>query len=175
MSDHFFTNENVNTQELPSQDDLLMNGIDPKHLRANIIVTLLVFTIIASILSGVSWFTGNSQGFLPYSILGLTLIFSIIVVIEILGFKHKKYALRQNDITYQSGLIFRKTTTLPFNRIQHCEINQGPIDRIMNLSSIKVFTAGGSNSDLEVPGLNTEQAKNIKSFIVRKTALDEEE
>ena len=81
--------------------------------------------------------------------------------------------MREHDMLYKSGLIFRKTIALPFNRIQHSEINQGPIERKFNLASLSIFTAGGNNSDLAIPGLLNEDAQEIKSFIIQKSAKHE--
>jgi membrane protein YdbS with pleckstrin-like domain len=90
-------------------------------------------------------------------------------------FAIKQYALRKHDVIYTSGWIIRNTTVLPFNRVQHVEIKHGPIDRMFGLSSLKIFTAGGSQSDMVIPGLERERAQRIKELIVNKTGQDEEE
>jgi membrane protein YdbS with pleckstrin-like domain len=86
------------------------------------------------------------------------------------GFQHRGYAVRQQDITYKKGWIFRSRTTVPFNRIQHSEINQGPLDRKYGISSLKIFTAGGSTSDLTIPGLPPEEAERLHEFITDQTS-----
>ena len=73
------------------------------------------------------------------------------------------------------GLIWYSSTVIPFNRVQHCEISQGPIERLFKLSELKIFTAGGASSDMSVPGLNPETAHRLKEYIVIKTGMDEEE
>jgi membrane protein YdbS with pleckstrin-like domain len=92
-----------------------------------------------------------------------------------LGFHKKKYALRERDILYKTGLLWRSNTVIPFNRIQHAEVNQGPLDRLFNLAILRVFTAGGGSSDMVIPGLRPAEAQNIKEFILKRTAFDEEE
>ena len=59
--------------------------------------------------------------------------------------------------------------------MQHCEITEGPIQKMFELASIKIFTAGGSSSDLAIPGLHREEAYKLKEFITRNIASDEEE
>ena len=83
--------------------------------------------------------------------------------------------MRSKDIVYRSGWLWRSTTTAPFNRVQHVMIDQGLIERQFQLSKLKIFTAGGSGSDLTIPGLNPETANTLKEFIVKKTTADEEE
>lgn len=84
------------------------------------------------------------------------------------GYHRKAYSLRGHDLTYRSGWLWHKRTTVPFSRVQHVEVDQGPIERALELSTLKVFTAGGSSSDLSVPGLSPEKAKEIKAFILQK-------
>ena len=91
-----------------------------------------------------------------------------IITFYIIGFSKRKYALRDNDISYKSGVFVKTMTTVPFSRIQHVEIDQGPISRFLGLSSLTVFTAGDSSSDLEISGIQNEQALKIKEFISAK-------
>jgi membrane protein YdbS with pleckstrin-like domain len=101
-----------------------------------------------------------------------TLISTVFVYFE---FHKKSYAIRQKDIVYNSGLFWRSSIVIPFNRVQHCEVSQGPIDRFYKLAELKVFTAGGASSDLSISGLSPESAARIKDFLVIKTGIDEEE
>ena len=87
---------------------------------------------------------------------------------EKIGLKKRKYAVREKDISYEKGILFRSLTTVPFNRIQHVEIDEGPISRLFGLVSLSVFTAGDSSDDLKVSGLLKEEAKQIKEFISNK-------
>ena len=92
---------------------------------------------------------------------------------RILGFPKKGYLLREHDVSYRSGLLFYKLTTIPFNRIQHVEVSQNMIEKSFGLSSVKVFTAGGSVSDLSIPGLLPDKAHQIESFLLSKVSKHE--
>lgn len=85
------------------------------------------------------------------------------------GFRRKKYALRERDVTYQRGLITFAVTSIPFNRVQHAEVNQGFIDRMFELAKLSIYTAGGSSSDLVIPGLNPDEAQRLKDFILKQS------
>ena len=61
-----------------------------------------------------------------------------------------------------------KTTTVPFNRIQHIEINQGPFSRFFDLATLSIFTAGNSSHDLKIRGIKISEAEKIKEFISSK-------
>ena len=110
-------------------------------------------------------------------IFGAWFILSLVIMV-LVGprYRQKGYAVRDRDISYKTGLINRKTTTIPFNRVQHCDIKQGIISRYFGLSKLNVYTAGGAKSDLSIPGLNLEKAQKLMDFVLQKTlAHDEEE
>ena len=108
---------------------------------------------------------------------GVWLVLFIISILLVNGqFKIKAFGLRERDIMYRTGLIWRKTTTIPFNRIQHSEIKEGPIAKRFGLCTLNVYTAGGAQSDMKIPGLLKEEGVRIKDYITGQTiAYDEEE
>ncbi|NBB88276.1 MAG: PH domain-containing protein [Bacteroidetes bacterium] len=87
----------------------------------------------------------------------------------------KGYALREHDMLYKSGWIWKRLVAVPYNRIQHVEVRRGPIEEMLDLRKLQIFTAGGSASDLNISGLAPEQAEQLRLFISEKTGLDEEE
>lgn len=97
------------------------------------------------------------------------------LIFVLVGIKYKGYLVRTQDITYRTGWLTRTVTTVPFNRIQHVEVNQGLVDRWLQLASLRIFTAGGSQSDLNIPGIKLAQANNLKHFLLQKISSDEEE
>lgn len=110
----------------------------------------------------------------PWIALGIFIVITILGFLStIKGFYNKKYALREKDIVYSSGWLWKQTTIAPFSRVQHVSIAQGPIERQFELSKLKIFTAGGRSSDMSIPGLNPETANRLKEFIVSK-ALDQQ-
>lgn len=102
------------------------------------------------------------------------LIFTVLSFATIpIGYRKRSYALRERDITYKKGWLFNSIVTIPFNRIQHTEISRGPLERKFELSTLKIYTAGGSTSDLSIPGLEVEEATQLKDYVAKKVAIYE--
>ncbi|QDP03078.1 PH domain-containing protein [Thalassotalea sp. PS06] len=100
-------------------------------------------------------------------------VFSILSVMFLLSFVYqwfaepmKAYALREQDLSYKSGLFFRKVITQPIARIQHVELKRGPLDRRFELAKLQVFSAGGAMHTFEIPGLELKNAQSIRQFIL---------
>lgn len=119
-----------------------------------------------------------SSGNIPMTaVIGVPFIFVALFVLRlvfvIFGFPKKGYLLREQDLSYRSGLLIYKLTTIPFNRIQHVEVSQNVVEKSFGLSTVKVFTAGGSVSDLSIPGLLPDKAHQIESFLLSKVSKHE--
>ena len=161
----------------PEKSELpLLENVDysphPKDYRD---MRLLILMIVMFLLSG---FWIMQLVFLNMTAMGVIFLIwagllSIILLEEIKGFKKRGYALRQRDITYKKGFLIHSQTTIPFNRVQHCETTQGPLSRAFGLMSLKVFTAGGASSDLRISGLRPEEANRLKDFITEASSTYE--
>ena len=75
-------------------------------------------------------------------------------------------ALREHDILYKSGVLWKSYKAIPFNRLQHIELRRSPIDRGLDLASLSFFTAGGNYGDLNIAGFRHEQAQQIRERIL---------
>ena len=172
-----FENKQLDSSDLPKVEDLKFIPLEKKYLKV-VLISGVIFWVFVFIGTGIFYiYKGDEipeiiKFTIPFVIL-LLFITSLILIVK--GFHRKAYALRQKDIIFKTGLIWQKEISLPFNRVQHCEVSQGPIDRLFNLSNLHVFTAGGSGSDLSIPGLDPLSANELKEYIVKKSVSDEEE
>ena len=171
-----FDNLSVDIETLPKLSPTDFKPIERTYLKVSIISNSLFFITLMTV--GICMILFNdefSQDLITYGITigsGLLLWFLNIAYLN-KAFPKKQYALREKDIIYTKGLLWSSRTSIPFNRIQHVEIKQGPFERFFKLNSLKIFTAGGQTSDLVIPGLNEQKALQLKEFILGKTALDE--
>lgn len=172
-----FTNDQIEESSLPRMAILEYSPLEKDMLKADIILTGVIFFVGIIVLLflhhyiQLEWLVSYGN----WVLICLVTLMIISIVFTYFAFHKKSYAVREKDIVYNSGLFWRSSVAIPFNRVQHCEVSIGPIDRMFNLSELKIFTAGGSSSDLSIEGLNPETSNRLKDFIVNKTSVDEEE
>lgn len=167
-----FSNEQIDLSTLPKFESVDFNSVSPKYLVKMNIQTGIFMLVLLIFLGGLWFFQLNY--------LQSGLIFSGLLVVFIFRFWNNYkllqslgYALREKDIIYKRGFIFIKTTVIPFNRIQHASISRGVWDKILGISSLNIFTAGGSGSDITILGLDPEMALKLKEAIAVKISNDE--
>ncbi|MDA0304306.1 MAG: PH domain-containing protein [Bacteroidetes bacterium] len=84
---------------------------------------------------------------------------------EWFGFDRRGYLLRDRDLSYRSGWLFHSLTVVPFNRIQHSEVAQGPVAKRFRICTLKLYTAGSSGANLQITGLDEETANQMRQII----------
>ena len=157
-----FENSVIELASLPQLEQANFQKLEKDYLWLRILFVSILFLIFGSIsvifgiLSDLDWWQ-------PVGIVAI--IFALIYLVENKGFSIKGYAVRQNDISFKSGLFFFAMTSVPFNRVQHIEVYQSPLARLFDLGEVKVYTAGGASSDISIPGLKVEDAHRLKDHI----------
>jgi len=167
-----FSNKQIDLASLPKFDSVAFSSVSPKYLIKMNIQTG-IFMLVMTMALGVFWFfqlnyiqSGSIFG-------GLLVVFIFrfwnnYKLLQSLG-----YAIREKDIIYKRGFIFSKTTVIPFNRVQHASISRGVWDKVLGISSLNIFTAGGSGSDIAIPGLEPGMAIKLKEAIAVKITSNE--
>lgn len=157
-----FENEPIALKGLPELEEGNFEGLHGEYLGMRLVNAGLLIAI--ALAGGVFLYRSTDleiwQIYAP-----LLLIATFYVFVTVKGFRYKGYLLREHDISYRTGYIFRSTTTVPLVRIQHSEVTQGPLQRLFDLATVKIYTAGGQQSDLSVPGLLPAEAYKLRDFI----------
>lgn len=165
-----FTNNPIDITQLPKFEEVQLKGLNPKYITVLFFNFSLLLILVIGGFSTLFYFKQDAfSNTIWMSILvGLVLFLAGLVMFTKFSFQKKGYAFREHDAIYKSGLISETTTIIPFNRVQHVALHQGFISRKLGLASVELFTAGGSSSDLEIPGLLLADAQIIKNLVSQK-------
>ncbi len=170
-----FSNSIVKPENLPELDPQTFNLLEKKY--RTILLIRILFFLIFSVGAFVAFLIISDEdvpSLVKLIFSGIILLMTVyMVLVTFLGFPKKGYLVRENDISFHRGIIIFKSISIPFNRIQHVEVNQGILAKLFKLSSIKIFTAGGTASDLSIPGLPVETAHQLKAFLSEKISEHE--
>lgn len=167
-----FQNQSLNIDELPKFENAQGHPVDKAYLK----VLRLLFGFWLLFLFGgltlVKLLLDLPQPVF-YPILSfLVIIFAFSIIETEKGFPRRQFGIREKDIIFQSGYFVFSQTILPYKRIQHVEVKQGPLFKVFNLYTLKVFTAGSSAGDLSIAGLNKDDADKLKAQILKAADID---
>lgn len=167
-----FTNETLNLAELPKYEEVLLQPLHPDYWKVMLISRIIFFTVLGIVIGIVLVFNEEVREFWLYLVMLLLVLFGISLILGKISFRKKGFTFRQHDVLYKSGIISETTTIIPFNRIQHVALREGIFARMFGLASIGVFTAGGGDSDIEIPGIEKEKAQQIKQLLMAKLSKE---
>lgn len=162
-----FSNNLVEVSKLPKIQDIKYQKVDKKYLRIMMFNRILFFVVLAASFLIINYIVDDGFHYLLEFFAVWSFLFALVLIFGFLKFQTLAYAIREKDLIFKRGVLILKTTIIPFNRIQHVAINQGPLMRWLRLSNLRIFTAGGSTSDLNIHGLSSDIAESIKIFVTQ--------
>ena len=165
----------VTDEALPPLLDEPWRPIDPAYcsvLRIVVLIYLLVITV-----AGLAFVWLTDSVALPVVASGLGAVYLLGLFLLLVWaprrVKHTQYLLREQDVHVRVGFWWHSTTSAGNNRVQHTEVTQGPLERLYGLSKLVVYTAGGNQSDVKIPGLPTATAHRLKNYLTEKVVVEE--
>ncbi|GMN02343.1 PH domain-containing protein [Erythrobacter sp. MTPC3] len=133
-------------------------------LRVNAVLTAIPFIIGAIVLEGVL----RGQSPLPFGvILGVVVFVALLLIIRLPSRRYhaRGYQISDDRLRVVKGLLWRSDTVVPFGRVQHIDVDQGPLERFFDISTLTLHTAGSHNASVHLPGLGRELAGEMREEI----------
>jgi len=149
--------------------------------RVNAIFGGIIFALIIS-----SWVFGFFNVFNGDSMVGVIvtcIVFFLIVLIVLVevyarfSYRFWLYEFTQDQLRIERGIIWKKYSNIPYQRIQNVDITRGVVARICGFSSVNLQTAGysmparGSPSGFSegyLPAVSIAEAEQIREMIIKK-------
>ena len=106
---------------------------------------------------------------------GLFALTGLIALILLPKRRYRGWAYREgeDELHIRHGLLMRVQTVVPFGRVQHIDVHQGPIERAYGLGTLVLHTAGNHNHSVALPGLGHADAmamrEEIRAHVKRET------
>ena len=153
-------------------DELQYEKIDRKYRNVQMILTALGYLLLAGaalfllLLDDCIWWIAAECV--------IVVAFAINMIILRKAWEYKGYALRENDITYRSGILFPMTTTVPYVRLQQVSVKQNPVSKIFRLYAVEIVNGAQGMASLTIPGLSEERANQIKDIALEWMKNDDE-
>ncbi len=140
-----------------------------------------IFTLVIGIsaMVGLAFlYFGVGLGWIFFSILAAGMVlFGLLLYSTIVwpGIEHRHRTWRLTDVGLEvrSGVWWKHMQAIPWARVQHADVSQGPLQRMYRVGTLTVHTAGTSNSSVNLGGLSHDEAISLRDEIIRqRTAGD---
>lgn len=144
-----------------------------KALRLRTVMTAIPFLVAALVVEAVLRDKALPP---PGLIAGTVLVIALALVIRIPQSRYnaRGYQISADRLRVVRGLLWRSDTVVPFGRVQHIDVDQGPLDRFFGIATLTLHTAGNHNASVSLPGLGEELARTMREDIrdhIRRESL----
>ncbi len=128
-------------------------------------------------LLGIKSVTNLSGAIIVFLIYGLFFIFTIIIIAEIyarMAYNRWFYEFTDSNLKLERGIIWKRYSNVPYERVQNVDIHRGILARILGFSSVMIQTAGysmggrGMHIEGYLPAVDIDAAEKIRDFLMKK-------
>lgn len=147
----------------PVSDGDTLTKLHPNHVKV-----LRVKTVLASlpVLFAALWL--EASAILPPAFIMAPV--ALLVTLAILRLPLRRhlargYAMGTDRLRVVRGIWVRRDTVVPFGRVQHIDVDQGPIERFYGIATLTLHTAGTHNASVHLPGLGEDRARQMREDI----------
>jgi membrane protein YdbS with pleckstrin-like domain len=143
----------------------------------------IVALILGAVAAGAAFIVGQTTGLLPGGVSTAAtaggIVFAAGVLLGIaramLLYDSWAYVVRVDSLYLTRGVFTRVRTVVPYVRVQHIDTTRGPVERLLGLSTLVVYTAGTRGADVTIPGLTPDRASTLQQRLERLAIESEEE
>jgi len=127
-------------------------------LRRRLVLALVALPgTLGAVVLGV--LAGPAAGVAALGVVGLTSALLLLAVQR--RWSAWGYLEREDDLVVRRGVLFRRTTLVPYGRMQFVDVTAGPLARRLGLASVAMHTAAAA-TDASIPGLLTAEATRLR-------------
>ena len=76
--------------------------------------------------------------------------------------------MAEDALELRHGVVRRIHSAIPYFRVQHIDVAQGPVERAVGLARLVVHTAS-AGTDATIPGIAAGDAEGLRRLILART------
>jgi hypothetical protein len=146
---------------LPAFELGVAQALDPRSVACERIGGWIRSAVLLAlgVLGLLFYWTSSEPRFLRLLLLGGMLVFVVgasllaTLILPRLAFEHARWRLFPLVLEIRRGVVFRHQISVPRARVQHTDVERGPIERRFGLATLVVHTAGHDDSEIRLGGL----------------------
>ena len=161
--------EQVETAVLPEYQSL-----DPNHLKLDRLIGGIfagIVSLVVAIGLAVGAMLSDSLGFgfaiaIVLAVLAIVFLVWSGLIYPGFAYRHASWRLSEYGLDIRRGVWWRHRIVVPRSRIQHSDLEQGPLQRGFGIATLVIHTAGTKNSSVKLEGLAAKTAETLRDTLV---------
>lgn len=88
--------------------------------------------------------------------------------------RRTRFVLDEVGLRIRRGLWWRSETLVPRSRVQHMDLERGPIERMLGLASLVVHTAGTRMNAVRLAGMDAVRGREVRNDLIDRDGDDDD-
>lgn len=164
----------MTTQTLPAPEATLEAEFEALHPNARwgfLIATAIGFLMPYVPLASVLLAAWDSAGLGLLAKVGLfasgaALVLLLAWRVGMARFARTCFRFDVDTLRIRRGVVWHSETLVPRSRVQHTDVNRGPLDRYLGLTTLKLYTAGTKLASVSLDGLPEARALELRDALI---------
>ena len=180
MDDNDATTDELAVPGPVSIVDGLEHQVDPRSVPSARLVVLPFIVglgLIPAVVFTLVWTFGPMNTVVYRVLIGIWLL-AYCVALGIgykwpaLSYRFLRYRVDETGVTIRRGVLWRKVISIPTSRVQHTDVEQGPLQRHYGIATLTVHTAGTAGASIPLSGLEHGVAKRLRDHLLPEHERD---
>ncbi len=151
------------------------NKLDPASVTTNRIVYFIgfAFAVLASVVGGAIAIASELpepwHWLLPVILVIVNMILLWLAIYwPAIEHRNVRWLTSPVGVEIKKGVFWRHQIAIPWARVQHADVSQGPLARQFSLGNLTIHTAGTKHASIDLEGLSHDVAIELRDKVIRQ-------
>jgi len=142
-----------------------------KYLHPISLLFSLIGQVKSNLIPAIFGVLGATNGNLFYIFLAVIFLVPALLI-SVIRYFTVRYRISGGELVVNEGLFFRRTRTVPVERIQNIDLVQGVLHRIFKVAEVRVETASGTKPEAVLSVLSLSQVGLLRRNVFQQKATE---
>lgn len=151
-----------------------MTPLDPAQIKVLTIRAGLLAALVTLAAAAADLGLAGEMPLPRFHLTAVVLALGVVATLLLPRRRYRRWGYREgeDELEIRRGMLIRVRTIVPFGRVQHIDVAQGPVQRNFGLATLILHTAGTQSAAVALPGLRHADAEALRDRIRVKIRQD---
>lgn len=88
------------------------------------------------------------------------------------AYRRWRYRFGTDHLELRHGVFWRRTSSMPYHRLQQVDEGQGPLERWLGMTTLQLRSAAAT-TDAAIPGIDADEVDSLRELLMQRAGRDD--